>query len=226
MAKILEVIVASEDEAVEAEDGGADRLELVRALGVGGLTPDIGLVHRVLRRVAIPVRVMLRESPTLNVGREGELEKLGRCAAEIANMPVDGLVLGFANQGKLDVSATVALLACAPAAKATFHRAFEEAADPLAAIEQLKSLPQIDRILTSGGPGNWCEQRTRLIAWQAAAGPIKLLVGAGLCKDALAGLRLEPSLEEVHVGRAARMPPTIEGKVCRQRVAAVKSALE
>lgn len=226
MAKILEVIVTSEDEAVEAEDGGADRLELVRELGVGGLTPDSGLVQRVLRRVAIPVRVMVRESPTLNLSREGELEKLGRCAAEVASMPVDGLVLGFASQGKLDVPATAALLACAPAAKATFHRAFEEATDPMLAIEQLKSLPQIDRILTSGGPGSWCERRTRLKAWQAAAGRIRLLVGAGLCEDALAGLRIEPSLREVHVGRAARVPPTVDGKVCRQRVAAVKSALE
>ena len=226
MAKILEVIVTSEDEAIEAERGGADRLELVRAFGLGGLTPETELVERVLRRVSIPVRVMVRETATLQAGGSAEIENLGRRAAELAQLPVDGLVLGFAREDKLDVAAAAALLAFAPDSKVTFHRAFDEAADPLLAIEQLKSQPQIDRILTSGGAGNWQQRRERLNAWQSAAGHIKLLVGAGLCSCTLAGLRVESRLEEVHVGRAARIPQTIGGKVRREQVAAVKSALE
>lgn len=226
MAKILEVIVTSEDEATEAEDGGADRLELVRALAAGGLTPDAELVGRVLSRVQIPVRVMVREAATLEAGGPDELETLQRWAAELAELAIDGLVLGFARERRLDLAATAKVLECAPGLKATFHRAFDEAADPLLAIKQLKSLPQIDRILTSGGSGSWEERRKRLKEWQTAAGDIKLLVGAGLCECTLAELRLEPSLQEVHVGRAAREPQTVDGKVCRRRVAAIKSALE
>jgi copper homeostasis protein CutC len=68
MAKTLEVIVTTVDEAIEAEAGGADRLELVRALDVGGLTPEISIARGVLAAVRIPVRVMVREEAHLHRG--------------------------------------------------------------------------------------------------------------------------------------------------------------
>ena len=60
-AKILEVIVSSLEDAKQAEAGGADRLEVVRDLEVGGLTPDFQLVEQIAGAVRIPIRVMLRE---------------------------------------------------------------------------------------------------------------------------------------------------------------------
>ncbi len=227
MPKILEVIVTSEDEATEAEAGGADRLELVRGLDVGGLTPGIALLERVLHAVRIPVRVMLREKPSLACGGAKHLEELIQLASVFANLPVDGLVLGFVENGQLDLASTRKILQAAPNCRATFHRAFDEAADPLGAIAQLMALPQIDRILTSGGPGLWDERKRRLISWQQAALPgIKMLVGLGLCECALSGLRDESQLMEAHVGRAARAPQTVDGQVHRERVAALKSALQ
>ena len=58
---LLEVIACTVDDAVAAERGGADRIELVRDLGRGGLTPDIALTAAVVDAVRIPVRVMIRE---------------------------------------------------------------------------------------------------------------------------------------------------------------------
>ena len=227
MAKILEVIVTSEDEAREAEAGGADRLELVRALDAGGLTPDIHAIEQVLGAVRIPVRVMLRDEATLTSGGARSIENLRRRAVELAQFPVDGLVLGFAENGSVDLDATARVLEGAPHCKVTFHKAFDEAVQPLNAIAQLKTLPQIDRILTSGGSGSWEERTRRLGCWQEAAAPeIRILVGAGLCELALSRLRDEPRLTEVHVGRAARAPSAVNGKVCRERVAALKSALQ
>ena len=218
--------MTSEQDALEAEDGGADRLELVRALAADGLTPKLEQVETILRRVRIPVRVMVREAATLEMGGEDEFESMKQHAAEFAKLPVDGLVLGFARGDTLDVESTARLIAAAPQCSVTFHRAFDQAADPLAAIDQLKLLPQIDRILTTGGPGTWQQRQRRLNQWQTAAGRIKLLVGAGLCECVLSGLRNEPYLGEVHVGRAARVPQTVDGKVSSKRVAALKSALE
>ncbi len=226
MPKILEIIVTSVEEAREAEAGGADRLELVSNFAAGGLTPDLRVVEGVLAKVRIPVRVMLRDTPTLRIVGEQELERLARHAAQFAALPIDGLVLGFAHEGRLDLASTRALLSCAPGLNATFHRAFEEASDPLCAIEELRTLPQIDRVLTSGGDGAWRDRSRRLNAWQKAAGSdLKLLVGVGLCDCVLAGLRDEPSLEEAHAGRAARFPTTVHGQLRRERVSALKSAL-
>ena len=59
---LLEVIVSSLEDALEAERGGtgAGRLEIVRNLELGGLTPSFETVQEICQRVAVPVRVMLR----------------------------------------------------------------------------------------------------------------------------------------------------------------------
>ena len=58
---LLEIIAETVEDAREAEQGGAGRIELVRDLDRGGLTPP-PLIEAVLKAVRIPVRVMVRES--------------------------------------------------------------------------------------------------------------------------------------------------------------------
>ncbi|MGA8026409.1 MAG: copper homeostasis protein CutC [Bryobacteraceae bacterium] len=226
MPKLLEVIVTSLDEAVEAEIGGADRLELVRSLDEGGFTPSPDDVRRVVEAVAIPVRVMLRENATMSAGGRAEIETLIGHARTFSRLAVDGLVLGFVRNGSLDSECMREILAAAPNCRATFHLAFEHTNDPLRAIEELKRFPQIDRILTRGGEGPWKERKARLLEWQRAAAPeIRVLVGIGLRTSNFAELKQEPSLQEVHAGRAVRVPPSTSGRVDRTRIAALKSAL-
>ncbi|MBZ5592386.1 MAG: hypothetical protein LAP39_09125 [Acidobacteriia bacterium] len=66
---LLEVIACSVADAVAAERGGAGRLEIVRALEAGGLTPLLSLVKEIVAAVSIPVRVMLRENPGFETNR-------------------------------------------------------------------------------------------------------------------------------------------------------------
>jgi copper homeostasis protein len=226
MAKLLEVIVTSLEEALEAEAGGADRLELVRALDQGGLTPPIETVKAVTEAVRIPVRVMLRENPTLWLSSAQEAQTLRMHAARFSELKIAGFVLGFVREERIDTQALRTILADIRALPVTFHRAFDEVADPLNAIEQLKETPQVDRILTSGGDGEWEQRKRRLLAWHSAGAPaIELLVGAGICDSALGELRDCVPLREVHVGRAARNPRTVEGPVDRAAVRKVKNAL-
>jgi copper homeostasis protein len=157
--KILEVIVTSCEEAVAAEAGGANRLELLRSLEDGGLTPPLNLVRQVVEAVSVPVRVMLRANPSMTVANRSEMRLLESQAEALGHLPIDGMVLGFVDGGSIDLASTGALLARAPRVPVTFHRAFEYCADPLAAIEILKKLPQIDRILATGGAGEWPERR-------------------------------------------------------------------
>jgi copper homeostasis protein len=227
MPKFLEVIVISVEDAIEAEAGGADRLELVRALDLGGLTPDPELVKQVLRAVKIPVRVMLRETPDMSSGGPEEKQLLKACAEAFASLPLDGFVLGFTRDGKVDTPAVIDILSAAPGCRATFHRAFDEVADPLASIQELKRLPQVDRILTVGGKGDWRHRKRRLIDWQRAGEPsIRILTGAGLSRTVLSDLAKTAELQEIHVGRAARTPPLVTGNVSREAVRSLKSALQ
>ena len=55
MSRILmEICCGSADDVIQAEKGGADRVELNSNLFQGGLTPSIGMLEVVKRYVSIP----------------------------------------------------------------------------------------------------------------------------------------------------------------------------
>lgn len=223
---LLEVIACSAADALAAERGGADRIELIDHFEVGGLTPPLWLVEEVVAAVRIPVRVMVRSHPGFEVGARAEFKALCATVAALGRLPVAGIVLGFVHEGEIDLPAMRAALAQAPHLSATFHRAFEVLSDPLAAIRTLKTLPQIDRILTSGGERPWPEKIRDLAEQADAALPeITLLLGGGLTADVLPLIRNRTVIREFHVGRAARMPAEIDGLVQAERVAALKRLL-
>jgi copper homeostasis protein CutC len=60
---LLEVPVASLDDALTAHECGADRLELNTAFPLGGLTPSAGLIAAVAETVKLPLIVMVRPRP-------------------------------------------------------------------------------------------------------------------------------------------------------------------
>jgi|SRR5579875_1717692 len=226
MPKLLEVIVTSVDEAKQAEQGGADRLELVRAFELGGLTPPPKLVEQVVAAVSIPVRVMLRENASMAASDAHEIGGLQTCAAQLAQLPIDGFVLGFVKNGGLDLEAMDRVLAAAPASRVTLHRAFEHASDPMLALQQVKRFSQIDRILSSGGDGAWPHRKARLLELQTAAAPdIRILIGVGLCTSIITEMSQCSEQFEFHVGRAARLPQTTSGIVSSQQVAQLKALL-
>jgi copper homeostasis protein len=203
--KLLEVIVTSLDEAREAQAGGADRIELVRDLELEGLTPELKLVEDVVATVSIPVRVMLRDTPSFEVKDRQELELLTEQARRLTELPIDGLVLGFLRDGDLDSSSMRHLLTVTRLKPVTFHRALEAMADAPGAIRDLKSYSQIDRVLTNGGSGCWKERREILEHLQRVGNPeITVLTGGGLDAEAIEILADSPLLNEFHVGRAVR----------------------
>ena len=56
----VEVCANSLQSALNAEKGGADRIELCSELGVGGVTPSYGLLKMIKEQVKIPVHVLIR----------------------------------------------------------------------------------------------------------------------------------------------------------------------
>ena len=217
--RLLEVIVSSVEDALEAERGGAGRLEIVRNLELGGLTPSFETVQEIYQRIALPLRVMLRCSES-HIPARHEVEILSQQAEVLAALGVDGVALGFLGQQQVDVDLVRQVLSHAPKLKATFHRAFDETSHPLAAIQQLKELRQVDRILTSGGDGPWETRAKRLENYQQVAAPeITILVGGGVDRVAIERLLSQTSqLREFHSGRAVRIPAEASGAVRAERV--------
>lgn len=225
--KVLEVIVKSREEAIEAELYGADRLELVRSLESGGLTPEIDTAGEIIKAVSIPVRVMIRERDTMSIANGEELARLKKAAEAFSALPIDGLVLGFVTGSEIDRGSLQEILSAAPHCRATFHRAFESLRSPARSIQLLKQFRQIDRILVrlDSRAGNW--QMGDLVQWQKLAAPeIQLIVGLGLDRANISRIRNEASLHEIHAGRLLREPEETWGRLSRSKFLDLKSALE
>lgn len=213
-APVLEVIACSVSDAIEAHKGGASRLEVVRDLERGGLTPSLGLVRAIKNAVNLPIRVMLRESVGYQTNGENEIETLCDAAEQFAKLGVDGVVIGFLKGDRVDIELTQRVLDCAPELRATFHHAFEEARSHLEALRDIKCLLQVDRILSSGGVGELKQRTERLAAYAHGAAPeLTIIAGGGIDSGVIAMLRRTTGIREFHVGRAVRSGFRIDGDV-------------
>ena len=235
----LEVIACSLEDALAAEAGGADRLELVRDLPAGGLTPSLDLVDAVLARVRIPVRVMVRETISHFVSDPRDRSRLLATAQALAERSVDGIVIGAVTQGVMseargadastvpDIPLLASVLPASGGKRATFHRAFESVSDPVVALGEIGRLGSaVDRVLTNGGAGDWPTRFARLRAWARACPPhLEFILGGGVTREVLDVLPLIPALREVHIGRAAREPATDDGLVRAHKVEAIATRL-
>ncbi len=223
---ILEVIATSVEDAVNAELGGAHRLELVRELDAGGLTPSLDFVSEVCEKVQLPVRVMLRENAGYGLSETIALDKLHCVAAALKEMKVDGIVIGFLIDGLPDIVLTSNILSKAPDLKATFHHAFEDADDKRTMIEALKGISNIDRILAHGGPGNIEERAANLARYAAASSPeIKVIAGGGVDLGNIRTIRDRTGIREFHVGRAARADGKVSVEQVRRLAAELRQSL-
>jgi copper homeostasis protein len=216
---LLEVLVLSVDDALAAAAGGADRLEVVREIDRDGLTPSLDLVRAIAAATPLPLRVMVRESDGFGVSSPRELITLQRTVERLAELDVDGVVLGFTRSDEVDLETTSAVLSAAPLLRTTFHRAFDAIGDQLSALRALRQISQIDRILTSGGDGPWTARCTRLAQLRAEAEEaLTVIAGGGVDVEGLEALAASGCVREVHVGRAARNPPSGSAPVSADRV--------
>jgi copper homeostasis protein len=224
---LLEVIACSVADAIEAEKGGAGRLEIVRDLKRGGLTPPFELVEKIKQAVDLPVRVMLRESDGYEMSGEDEFDRLCLAAERFASLEIDGFVLGFLKDGAVDLERTRRVLASAPNIRATFHHAFEAAKDKLRALNSIKQLPQVDRVLSHGGMDDLESRVQRLGEYERVAAPeLMILAGGGMDGDAILKIARETRIREFHVGRAARAQFNVEGAVQASLVSDLVQKLE
>ena len=223
---MLEIIVTSVQDAIEAERGGASRLEVVRELDRGGLTPSLPLVRDILTAVRIPVRAMIRESDGYGVAGMPERNLLRRAAAAMDALGIDGMVLGFVRGRSPDIETTMDILSAAPRLSVTFHHAFDDLEDPINALATLKACGRLDWVLTHAAGADWTARAARLSMLATAASPeIAVMVGGGVDTATIAELGRRAAVAAFHVGRAARVPPVPDGHVSAAKVRALAAVL-
>jgi copper homeostasis protein len=205
---IFEVIALGADDAAAAQDGGADRLELVTDMAADGLTPSRAAFGAIRAAVEIPLRVMLRLSDGFSAGDARELDALCEAAQGLRAEGAEEFVLGFLDpRGRADLEAVHALVDVLDGCRWTFHRAIDRAADRDALRLQLAGLPGLDTYLTAGSAHGVAAGLDVLCAEAARVGEPgyepRLLVGGGLLLDHVPALRAA-GLDAFHVGGAVR----------------------
>jgi len=204
---LLEVCVDSLAGLRAAESCGADRIELCSRLDLGGISPEPELLEDALRTATLPIHVMVRPRPGNFAYTEAEIASMEAEIRALREIRVDGVVLGaLTAERKVDSAALARLLAAARPKSVTFHRAFDEVPDPLAALDELVRLG-VDRLLTSGGAPDAFQGRRRLRDLvRRAHGRIVVMAGGGVRPGNAAAILAEAGVAELHGSVPFRLP--------------------
>jgi copper homeostasis protein len=147
---IKEACVENIGEAIAAEKAGASRVELCDNLSVGGTTPSYATIKFCKQQLHIPFLVMIRPRGGDFVYNKLEFELMKEDVLVCKLLGADGVVFGLLNPDHtIDLKRTRELVEYAKPMQVTFHKAFDEVANPVASMESLIEVG-IDRILTSG----------------------------------------------------------------------------
>jgi copper homeostasis protein len=196
---LLEICVEALDYALAAERGGAHRIELCDDLSVGGVTPALELMRTVRDQVGLPIHAMIRPRAGNFCYTDSEFEVMQKEIAVARQMGMDGVVLGILDcENRVDIGRTQTLVDLAHPLDVTFHRAFDEAADLLCALEAVIQVGA-NRILTSGGCASatqGAKMLSQLVA--AAADRVIIMPAGGIDAENAASLIRQSNVREVH----------------------------
>jgi len=149
---IFEACIETLEDALAAEDRGANRIELCSALDQDGLTPSPELTMQCLKNLNIPVMAMVRPRGGNFVYSEDEIRQMESEIEYFKKSGVAGVVFGLlTEEGQIDVKNTSRLAKLASPLEVTFHKAIDYTNDILQSFRELNTINEITRVLTSGG---------------------------------------------------------------------------
>jgi copper homeostasis protein len=201
---LLEVIALHPPDAERAEAGGADRLELVRRMDFGGMSPEPALVGQVRRVTSLPIRVMLRLREGFGTDG-GEATRLKGLISSYRSVGADGVVVGFLNgHTDIDVEVITEILG-EPDFGWTFHRAVDSCISSDRAWRVLPRLPGLDQVLTAGSARGVTEGLDDLVnrARVDKVARSLIMAGGGLLAEHVPWLA-RAGIRAFHIGSSAR----------------------
>ncbi len=196
----IEICANSATSAIEAQRGGAYRVELCAGIPEGGTTPSYGEIRQAREALTTTrLHVIIRPRGGDFLYSTIEQEIMLHDIAVARELGADGVVIGcLTAEGDVDVALTQRLVEAAGEMSVTFHRAFDMCREPKVALEQLIELG-IDRILTSGQEAT-AETGIPLLRELVAQanGRIIIMPGCGVNADNIRQIAEETGAKEFH----------------------------
>lgn len=217
---IIEVCCPDIASVRRAVEGGAQRIELCRALELDGLTPtreEISEAVSLCHAAGMKVHVLIRSREGNFVYNADEALQMGQEIVMALEEGADGVVIGaLTPDGDIDKAMCAAWISLVKdhversgtPVGITFHRAFDVCRQPLQALEDIIALG-CNRLLTSGQAPSAVEGipvLSRLVS--AAAGRLCILAGAGVSAENYQQIVAQAGVEEVHGSFKKGIPNT------------------
>ncbi|WP_439183489.1 copper homeostasis protein CutC [Carboxylicivirga taeanensis] len=204
----FEICIDSVQSALNAQEAGAQRVELCDNLFEGGTTPSAGMIMEVKKMAPnIQVFVIIRPRGGDFVYSSEEINVMLNDIRMAKQLGADGIVSGcLLTNGDIDVPNTQKLIDASGELPFTFHRAFDMCNAPEKALEELISLGAT-RVLTSGMQQTaplGIDCLSELI--KQANGRITILVGSGVKPDNIAELAAKTGAKEFHFSARKEFP--------------------
>ena len=147
---IIEICTTNLSSINNAQDAGANRIELCENYLVGGVTPNIEFFEKSIEITKIPINILIRPRSGNFIFNNIEFDRMFESIQKFKKYKVRGFVIGFIdNKNQLNNTLLSEFRSATDGYELTFHRAFDYL------VEQEKSLEQLienkfDRILCSG----------------------------------------------------------------------------
>ncbi|RZK21727.1 MAG: copper homeostasis protein CutC [Pedobacter sp.] len=181
MPGTLEVCANGYESALNAQIGGANRVEFCDNLAEGGTTPSYGQLALAKENLTIEVWPIIRPRGGDFLYSDIEFDLMKEDVKVCKTLNCDGIVIGILNaDGTIDKQRCAELIALAKPLPVSFHRAFDMSNDMSLALEDLIALG-IVRVLSSGSANSaiqGAETLAKLI--KQANGRISIMPGAGI----------------------------------------------
>ena len=198
---LFEVCAGSVQDCINAQLGGADRVELNSALHLGGLTPSLAMLKLVKEKTSLKVVCMDRPRAAGFCYDDVEIETMFEDAKILLENGADGISFGFLNSdATINVTETKKMVELIHQyqKEAVFHRAFDCVDDPMHAIKQLIDCG-VDRILTSGLQPTALQGSSVIAKLQSEFGnQIELLAGSGINANNIRTLKEQTGIHQFH----------------------------
>ena len=201
---LLEVIATSPEDCITIEESGGNRIELTSALGLGGLTPSLGLLTEARLATRLPLMVMIRPRAGGFCYGRGEFAVMQRDVDLALANGANGIVFGVLTEdGAADGPRIRQLVDQAKGKVTVFHRAIDVIPDPLRALDMLIEAG-VTRVLTSGQASNALKGAERIAAFiEHAEGQIQIMPGAGISLQNVEEIIERTGVNQIHASLSA-----------------------
>lgn len=201
MNKILEVCCGSYYDALQAQAGGAKRIELNSALYMGGLTPSLATLINVKKDTNLKVICMVRNRGAGFSYMQEDIKIMFEDAKIMLENGADGIAFGFLHDDKtIDKENTKKMVELIHHyhKEAVFHRAIDVSSNYEQAFSDAIECG-VDRILTSGANIKAVEGIEKIRKMQQQFGnDVEIVVGCGINEDNADYVLMNTGVMQIH----------------------------